>query len=90
VADNWRFAVKRRFPVNEPLNAEHADVLKLIAADLSLPLDAVYIGDGASGPAVFHEDRQGGAGTRCVCVVGSLSWLEHQARAEAAALLLRP
>jgi hypothetical protein len=85
----WRFAVKRLFPVNAPLNIEHAAVLKLIAADFGLPLDAVYIGDGASGPAVFYEDNNGGHGTRCVCALDSLSWQEYRARVEAAALLAR-
>jgi hypothetical protein len=72
------------FPVNASLNAEHATVLRLIAVDLALPLDAVYIGDGASGPAVFYEDRH--EGTRSVCAVGSPSW---QAHVETAALLSR-
>ena len=63
--------MKRLFPVNEVLTSRHAAVLKVVTADLGCPVDAVYIGDGASGPAVFHEDRQGSEGTRCACTLGS-------------------
>lgn len=81
--------VKRLFPVNEALNARHAVVLKIIAADLGCPVDAVYIGNGVSGPAVFHEDRQSSEGTRCACTPGSLYWQQCQAKAAVAALLAR-
>ena len=81
--------VKRLFPVNEALTARHAAVLKVVAADLGCPVDAVYIGNGASGPAVFQEDRQGSEGTRCACDLCSRYWQECQARVAVAALLAR-
>jgi hypothetical protein len=81
--------VKRLFPVNEALTARHAAVLKVIAADLGCPVDAVYIGNGASGPAVFYEDSQGNEGTRCACTLRSPYWQQCQAKAAVAALLAR-
>lgn len=81
--------MKRLFPVNETLTAEHAAVLKLIAADLGCFVESVYIGNAASGPAVFYQDRQGSDGTRCACDLSSLYWQERQARAVVAALLAR-
>jgi hypothetical protein len=63
--------VKRLFPVNEPLTAAHGAVLKIIAAELGCPMGAVYIGEGASGPAVFYEDTPGSNGTRCACDLSS-------------------
>jgi hypothetical protein len=77
----------RLFPVDEGLTAKHATVLKIIAADLGGPVDAVYIGNGLSGPAVFHEDHQGNEGTRCACTLGSSYWQQCQAKADLAALL---
>lgn len=77
------------FPINDALNAQHVAVLQVIAADLAWPMEAVYISDAASGPAVFYEDLQGSRGTRCICAVGSLYWQECQARAETGALLAR-
>lgn len=62
--------MKRLFPSDKALTSEHAAVLKIIAVELGSPVDAVYIGDGASGPAVFYEDRQGSEGTRCACLSG--------------------
>lgn len=81
--------MSRLFPVNEALTAEHAAVLKVIAAEVGCPNDAVYIGDGVSGPAVFYEDRQGSKGTRCACDLESSYWQECQARAILKALLTR-
>jgi hypothetical protein len=81
--------VKWLFPVNEALTDKHATVLKAIAAALGCPLEVVYIGNKVSGPAVFHEDRQDGEGTRCACDLSSLYWQECQARAAMAALLAR-
>ena len=81
--------MKRLFSVNEALNARHAAALQIIAADLGCPVDAVYIGNGVSGPAVFHEDRQGSEGTRCACILGSPYWQQCQAKADVAALLAR-
>ncbi|WP_156901586.1 hypothetical protein [Azohydromonas australica] len=81
--------MKRLFPVNEALTSRHAAVLSIVAADLGCPVDAVYIGNGASGPAVFHEDRQGSEGTRCACDLSSLYWQECQARAAVKGLLAR-
>ena len=81
--------MKRMFPVNEALNARHAAALSIIAADLGCPVDAVYIGNGASGPAVFYEDRQGSEGTRCACTLGSPRWQQCQAKAAVAALLAK-
>jgi hypothetical protein len=69
--------------------SEHAAVLKVIAQDLSRPVEAVYIGDGASGPAVFYEDLQGSEGTRCACDLEGSYWQECQARAVVKALLAR-
>jgi hypothetical protein len=81
--------LKRLFPVNETLTAKHAAVMRVVAADLGCPVDAVYIGDGVSGLAVFYEDRQGNEGTRCACDLSSRYWQECQARAAVAALLAR-
>ena len=81
--------MKRLFAVNEALTAQHAAVLKVVAADLGCPVDAVYIGNGSGGPAVFHEDRQGSEGTRCACTLGSPYWQQCQAKAAVAALLAR-
>lgn len=81
--------MKRLFPVNEVLTAEHAAALNVIAAELGCPVDAVYIGQGASGPAVFYEDRQGSNGTRCACGLSSPYWQQCQAKAAVTALLLR-
>lgn len=80
--------MKRLFPVNEALTARHAAVLQVVAADLGCPVDAVYIGNGSSGPAVLQEDRQGSEGTRCACDLCSRYWRECQARAAVAALLM--
>jgi hypothetical protein len=68
--------VKRLFPVNEVLTAEHAAVLKIIAADLGCPRDVVYIGSGATGPTVSYEDHQGVYGTRCACDLSGAYWQE--------------
>lgn len=81
--------MKRLFPVNEALTVKYDTVLRLIAADLGCPVDAVYIGNGARGAAVFYEDRQGGEGTRCACTLGSPYWQQCQAQAAVAALLAR-
>lgn len=81
--------MKRLFPVNEALTAQHAAALKVIAADVGCPVDAVYIGSGASGPAVFYEERQGSEGTRCACDLSSLYGQEFQARATVEMLLAR-
>jgi hypothetical protein len=81
--------MSRLFPLNEALTAKHAAVLRLIATDLGRPVDAVYIGNGASGPAVFYEDRQGNEGTRCACTLGSPRWQQCQAKVAVAALLTR-
>lgn len=81
--------MKRLFPVNEALAARHATVLKVVAADLDCPVDAVYIGNCVSGPAVFHEDRQGSEGTRCACTLNSPYWQQCQVKAAVAALLAR-
>jgi hypothetical protein len=79
--------VKRLFLLNEALTAKHTAVLKVIAADLGCPWDTVYIGNGASGPAVFYEDRQGSEGTRCACDLKGSYWQQCQAKAAVAALL---
>lgn len=76
---------KRPFPVNEALSARHAAALKIIAADPGRPEEAVYIRNGESAPAVFHEDRQGSEGTRCACDLCSRYWQESLARAAVAA-----
>jgi hypothetical protein len=81
--------VKRLYPVNEALTDKHAAVLKVIAAALGCPLDAVYIGNGVSGPAVFHEDSLGSEGTRCACDLSNPYWKQCQAKAAVAALLAR-
>jgi hypothetical protein len=52
-------------------------------------VDAVCIGNGVSGPAVFYEDRQGSEGTRCACTLGSPYWQQCQAKVDIAALLAR-
>jgi hypothetical protein len=71
-----RYARERLFPTNEAFTAEHAATLKIIAAELGCPVNAVYICNGASGPAVLFEDHQGSAGTRCACDLQSLYWKE--------------
>ncbi|WP_157270725.1 hypothetical protein [Azohydromonas aeria] len=81
--------MKRLFPVNEALTAEHAATLKIIAAELGCSVDAIYVGDGASGPAVFYEHPAVNAGTRCACDLESSYWRECQARAVVEALLAR-
>lgn len=81
--------MNRLFTINEALTTGHAAVLKVIAVQLGCPGDAVYIGDGASGPAVFYEDRHGSDGTRCACDLESSYWRECQARAAVKALLAR-
>lgn len=79
----------RLFPINEALTTEHASVLKIIAAEMGCSADAVYIGDGASGPAVFYEDAHGSNGTRCACDLESSYWQECQARTVVKTLLAR-
>ncbi|WP_028996562.1 hypothetical protein [Azohydromonas australica] len=81
--------MKRLFPVNEALTVKYDAVLRLIAADLGCPVDTIYIGNGARGAAVFHEDCQGNEGTRCACTLGSPYWQQCQAQAAVAALLAR-
>jgi hypothetical protein len=80
--------VKRLLPVNEVLTARHAAALR-IAADLGRPVNAVHIGNGASGTAVFHEDRQGSGGARCACNLRSPHWRQCRANAAVAALRAR-
>ncbi len=82
--------MKRLFPVNEALTSRHTAALGIIATDLGCPLDAVYVGNGANGPAVFYEDRQGSEGTRCACAVSGRYWQECQVKAAVTALLARP
>jgi hypothetical protein len=81
--------VKRLSPVNEALTDKHAAMLKVIAATLGCPLEAVYIGNKVSGPAVFHEDRQDSEGTRCARDLEAPYCQECQARAAVAAQLAR-
>lgn len=77
----------RLFEFNEALNIEHAGALEVLAGDIKLPRESVYIGNGASGPAVFYEEPSGN--TLCACSVDSDLWLECQARAVLKSLLSR-
>ncbi|WP_157119347.1 hypothetical protein [Azohydromonas lata] len=79
--------MERLFPFNVALNAEHGDVLAVLAGDINLPVERLYIGDGASGPAVFYTEQSGN--TLCACSVGSAYWIECHARAVMKSLLLR-
>ncbi|WP_156902286.1 hypothetical protein [Azohydromonas australica] len=81
--------MKRLFPVNEAIIVKQTAALRIIGADLGGPLGAVYIGNGANGPAVFYEDRQGSEGTRCACDLHSSYWQQCHAKAAVAALLVR-
>ena len=80
---------KRPFPTNDALTAEHAATLNVIAAELGCPVDAVYVGDGASGPAVFYEHPAVSTGARCACDLTGAFWQECQARATVKTLLAR-
>lgn len=77
----------RLFPIDEALTAEHAAVLEVIAVDMGCSTDAVYIGAGASGPAVFYEDAHGNNGTRCACDLEGAYWQECKLRAVANAFV---
>ena len=79
--------MEKLFPFNVALNAKHGDVLAVLASDISLPVEKLYIGDGASGPAVFYTEQSGN--TLCACSVGSAYWFECHARAVMKSLLLR-
>jgi hypothetical protein len=81
--------VKRLFPVNETLTAKHAIALKVIAADLGCPADAIYIGSGASAPAVFYEAPRAAKAPAAPACLEALYWQECQAKAAVAALLAR-
>lgn len=76
--------MKRLFPYNAALNDEQGGVLAVMAGDISLPVEVLYIGDGASGPAVFYTEQSGN--TLCACSVGSPYWIECHARAVMKAL----
>ncbi|MDZ5461597.1 hypothetical protein [Azohydromonas lata] len=74
--------------IDEAFTAQHADALE-IGVDLGCPMDAAYIGSGASGHAMSYEDCQSNEGTRCACTLASPYGQQCQARAVVASLLAR-
>jgi hypothetical protein len=81
--------VKRLLTVDEVLTARHAAALRITTADLGRSVNAVHIGNGASGMAVLHEDRQGSEGARCACNLRSPYWQQRPANVAVAALRAR-